>query len=318
MSTSNSYNFLLNRDELITAAHLHIQSIGEGETPNASQISEASKLLNMLMKSWAGLGMPLWAIRRGYILPFTGSSAINTDSHVVTSYVTTTVASAASSGASTIVVASASGFADTYAIGVEQDDATVLWTTISGAPAGTTITLATTLTADVSAGKRVFVYQQTNRVAKPIRILDANIKEVDGGSTWSIMQISHKDFYNLSNRTSTGTPNQFYYDTASTVETNLNNGTIYIFPRFSAGTHIIEFTFQRPFQDLDSATDDLDCPPEFFLSLMVGLASLLGPKFGLPLDERKSLMAEARMYRDEALESIYPEGSIFIQPERRM
>lgn len=318
MTTTNSYNFSVTRDQLIDTALQHIQAIGEGVTANASQLTECSRLLNMLMKSWAGLGMPLWAIKRGYVLPFTGTSKINTDSHVVLSYTTTTTSVAAASAASTITVTSVTGFSDTYVIGIEQDDDTMHWTTINGAPAGSVVTLTTALTAAAASGNRVYTYATTVRVAKPLRILDANILQVSNNSTWEITQVAHKDFYALGGRTSTGVPNQFYYDLSSPSETNLDAGIISVFPRFAGGDYLVEFSFQRPFQDFDAGTDNPDCPQEFYLSLMVGLASLCGPKFGVAIDERRALMSEAKMYRDEALESITPEGSLYIQPERRI
>ena len=81
---------------------------------------------------------------------------------------------------------------------------------------------------------------------------------------------------------------------------------------------IIEFSYQAPFQDFDASTDTPDFPQEYYLPLMMELAFFLGPKFGVPTDERKLLLHEAQMYFQMALESSYPEGSIFVQPNRDM
>ena len=48
---------------------------------------------------------------------------------------------------------------------------------------------------------------------------------------------------------------------------------------------------------------------------MLELAALSGSKYGIPIDERKALHAEAKMYREEALLTVSPEGSILLQPE---
>ena len=166
MTTSASTNFSVTRDNLISLACQQVGLIGEGETPSANLVTEAALLLNMLVKTRMADGMPLWALKRGYLLPFPKSSSISIGGSVqaVSTYVTTTLATAAVSGATTISVSSATGIASTYAIGIWQDDNTVLWTTVNGAPSGTTITLTAALTDDAAAGNRVYVYVTTNRL----------------------------------------------------------------------------------------------------------------------------------------------------------
>ena len=48
---------------------------------------------------------------------------------------------------------------------------------------------------------------------------------------------------------------------------------------------------------------------------MLELASLIGPKFGIPPEERAAIRGEAKIYREEALMTIAPEGSLLIQPD---
>src|ERR1051325_3254014 len=49
-------NFTLTRDDIINLAHQHVGAIGEGETASANQITEAAKLLNMIVKLRASDG----------------------------------------------------------------------------------------------------------------------------------------------------------------------------------------------------------------------------------------------------------------------
>src|SRR3990167_90446 len=44
----------------------------EGGTPSSTQYTEGALRLNLLIKSWHGLGMTLWTNKIGYILPQTG------------------------------------------------------------------------------------------------------------------------------------------------------------------------------------------------------------------------------------------------------
>lgn len=312
MTTSGSYDFSMSRDDLILSAHQHIGAIGEGETCSTAQTTEAAKLLNMLVKLRAKDGMPLWALKRGYILPVTGASYVATGAQIVSSYIQTTTSAASSSGGSTVTLTSVTGVANGYNIGVEQDDGTMLWTTVNGAPAGSVVTLATTLTDDVASGNYVYVYQTANRVPRLLRIIEGNIKSVSGSTTYPINQISRTEYFELGDRTAASVPNQFYADV------QLTEQDVYVYPRFYGGDQLIEMTYHSPFQDFDASGDTPDFPQEFYLPLMVELASLLGPKYGIPIDERKQLLAEAQMYFQQALETVYPEGSLFIQPNRDM
>jgi hypothetical protein len=324
MTTSGSYNFALTRDDLVNLAHQHVGLLGEGETCTSSQLSEAANLLNMIVKLRAADGMPLWALKRGYILPFSDASSINTVSHVVSTYDTTTLSADAVSGATSITITAAGNTANSDQIGVEQDDGSILWTTISSGGGTTSITLASALTDDASSGNRVYYYTASaDRIpARPERILEANVLQVSDSSSWTIDILTREDYYSLGNRTIEGTPSGIYYDatlgSATADPTSASNwyGTIYVYPRFANGDNIIEFTYQRPFQDFDSAADNIDFPQAFYLPIMLELAALLGPKAGLPIEERRALFAEAKMYRDEALSTVAPEGSMYIGPER--
>jgi hypothetical protein len=129
--------------------------------------------------------------------------------------------------------------------------------------------------------------------------------------------VSRQEFFALGALTSASIPNQLYYDPASTSETNLDDGKIYVYPRFSGGNNVIEFTYHRPFQDFDSSTDNPDFPQAFFLPLMLELAFMLSSKFGLPIEMRREVAAEASFYREEALSTVYPEGSLRIIPDTR-
>ena len=74
MTTSNSYDFSINRDQLITGALRLAGVIAQGETPSASQVNDASTTLNMMVKAWMADGMPLWCIRTVTITPVAGQN----------------------------------------------------------------------------------------------------------------------------------------------------------------------------------------------------------------------------------------------------
>ena len=62
MTTSNSTSFNVTRDQLIAGALRMLGVIAQGESPNATQISEAAEALNMMVKAFEADGMPLWGL----------------------------------------------------------------------------------------------------------------------------------------------------------------------------------------------------------------------------------------------------------------
>jgi hypothetical protein len=316
MTTSGSYDFTVTRDELITLAHQHIGVVGEGESCTANQVTEAAKLLNLIVKLRAGEGMPAWSLKRGFILPFSDASSIATNSHCVTSYDSTTLSADAASAATAITITAAGNTANSDEIGVEQDDGTILWTTISSGGGTTSITLASALTDDAASGNRVYYYTASaDRIQKPIRILQVNTLNVANSTSTEIDLIGRVEYFNLTNRTQESDPLVLFYDISSTSATSLDTGSFYIWPRFQNGDTIIEFVYQRPFQDFDASTDNPDFPQAFHLPLMLELAAMIGPKFGVDVQERARLFSEAKMYREEAFNTIDAEDSLFIQPD---
>ncbi len=74
MTTSNSTNFSVNRDHLITGALRILGVVAQGESPTDEMVREASEALNMMIKAWQADGMPLWAIKE-YNVTLTASDA---------------------------------------------------------------------------------------------------------------------------------------------------------------------------------------------------------------------------------------------------
>jgi hypothetical protein len=318
MASSGSYNFSIDRDDIINTALQLAGIIGEGETGTTSQLSESALILNMIVKLREADGMPLWALKRGFILPFTGTSSINTNSHVVTTYDTTTLSAASAATDTTLTVTAITGFSDGDTIGIELDDGSMDWTTVNGSPSGTTITITTGVTSAAASGNRVYGYTASSeRVQKPLRVLQADVLDVASGVSHAIdCDLSLTDYFNLSDRTAEGEVNQIYYTTAPSSDTALEtNGTFYVWPRFADGDSVIEFTYHRPFMDFDSASDEPDFPQAFYLPLTLELATFLGIKGGVTIEERREMRKEAQYYLEQALFTVTPEGSLFLRPE---
>lgn len=62
MATSGSYDWKLNRDQIITAALRKLAVLGSGGTASSAQLSDGVDALNAILKAFHADGMPLWAI----------------------------------------------------------------------------------------------------------------------------------------------------------------------------------------------------------------------------------------------------------------
>ena len=178
------------------------------------------------------------------------------------------------------------------------------WTTINGAPSGTTITLTAVLTDAVASGNIVYTY--TTKMMRPLRIIDARVYNVTDDNEYNIQVNSYVDS-RIS--TDTGVPNQIWYSPI------LLNGSLQVYPRFVAGADIIKIRFHSPFEDFDASGDTPDFPQEWYMSLFYDLAAIMGGKYGVPITERNALRSEAKEWRELALSNGTEEGSFRMTPE---
>jgi len=236
MATSNSTNFIVTRDDIIKGALRLCGALALGETPSASQLSEAGETLNMLVKAWQADGMALWA-RGEYTLPLT----LDTKS---------------------------------YTIGTGQ----------------------------------------TVNIAKPLKITQAILHDTQTNVDIPMRIITRDEYLRLGNKSTNGQPIQIYYDPQR------DTGVLYVYPPANSSAvsyKQIKFTYQKPFEDFDSATDNPDFPQEWYEALKYGLASRLAGEYGISMDDRRQLMQEAVLIKNEALGFGTEEGSFWITPDYR-
>lgn len=229
MATSGSTDFNVTRDQVIAGALRLCGALGQGETPTATQVSEAAEALNMLVKAWQADGMPLWVIKN-YTL-----------------------------------------------------------TLVSGT---NTYTISPKLLKVIQA----FNHNTQTNIDIPMRI------------------VTRQEYNVLGNKTSSGNPIQVF----SSPE--LTNTVVKVFPTpdsTSASQNQIVLVYQKQFDDLDSASDNLEFPNEWFEAVKYGLATRMAGEYGVSLDDRRQLLNEANMIKQEALSFGTEEGSFFFQADRK-
>lgn len=311
MATSGSVNFSTSRDEIIKYALLNVGGIAQGGTPTATQYTDCAFLLNGIVKLWQTEGMPLWALKQGYIFPIHDTNQVllgPTGGKASHSYTQTTIGADEASGQTVITVASISGISNTDIIGIEQDDGTIHWTTVNGAPASTEVTLTTALTDEASEGNYVYAYPTSAQIHRPLRIIHAYTYDFANSTGQPLTLVSSTDHFDLGHVEIESYPLQFAYSP------QLTNGIFRFYPRFQDGNKIIVIYFQRPFEDFDASSDEPDFPQEWYLPLVWMLSWALGPSHGVPIDERRVWFAEANALKEQLLSFGMEEGSIRFEP----
>jgi len=298
MATSGSTNFTHTRDEIVTAALKKLGVISYNQPPDAAQMQDGIDELNRMSKAWQADDIHLWAYGEGvlffqedkvqYNLGATGDRAAN-----VSNFTQTAISTAAVLGAGTITVSSITGISSGNVIGVVQDDNTIHWTTVNGAPSGSTVTLTAVLTAAAAADNHVYVYSSI--IERPLRITDARLR-LDGDIDIPVTKLSRDGYFKIPNKTNPGNPTQFYYDP------QLTSGIIRLWAAPDDVQKTLRFTFTRSIEDFDNINDNPDFPQEWLNPLVWGLADQLKADYGIIGERSVEIEKKAAYWLQKALD----------------
>lgn len=285
MATSGSIDFNLTLEDIITDSLELLGVLGEGETPNADQITSAQRTLNMMLKHWQTRGTQLWVVQTLWVFleedKITydlGLDVANSDRTAVgRDLVITTMDGDQLSGATSITVADTTGMTAGDEIGINTSDnaCTLYWDTIVSVDSATTLTITNGLDADTNDNSPVYTF--TTRAARPRRILTAQVRQnawIAEGTDTPIEIIARQDYEDLSQKATEGLTNQLYYDP------QWKTGEITFWPSTNCETDIVRLRVERTVEDLDATTDDFDLPHEWYLAIAYNLAKWSAPKFG--------------------------------------
>jgi hypothetical protein len=316
MSTSGTASFSRNRDQLIASALRKINAFEQGETPDSAAVNEASEALNAMIKHWQGAGIEIWTTQEAVLFPVASQSRYvlgsGTSDRALGPYVQTAIATDAITGASSIVVESIADIATTYTIGVMLDDDTIQWTTVNGAPSGTTVTLTAALTDDASQGNPVFV-AASSALVRPLKIISARSHNLASGIDTPIEEMDRVEYQEMPNKASEGSINGFYYDRRGGAN---QTGLLYLWQTPADASEVVKMTVARPIQIFTVAGDDADLPEEWVRAIVWGLADELADEYDVPEPKRTRIEKRAAKYLGEANWSERELLSIQFVPDR--
>lgn len=317
MATSGTVTLATNRDEIIELAMKVIGKLGEGETATAEEVSDCGKLLNFMCKQWVGKadfapGLKLWKRRRGdlFLSSTTGVYSLGpSGDHFSETTYKRQLTAASPAADTTLTVDSITNASASDNIGVVLDDNTIHWTTISGAPSGTTITLASGIPAGKNAASGNWVFNYTSKAQRPQLIETMVLREVTDTDT-PVDKLTLESYQALPTKAdpdTTGTITAAYY------EASLTNGTLYTDVGGAVDvTDRLHLVYLEPIENFDAAADEPEFPMEWYLPLVWGLAQQIAPMFNAPWTPE--MQANLGMALASAREQ-YPETSqLYFQP----
>lgn len=316
MALSGSFDFTVARSDIIPAALRKLGVLAEGQSPSTNQTTYASLALNVMLKAWQADGLPLWYVKTGYLYPIADTNqvlmAASGGGHWTEELILTKLTAAASSGATSITVSTTSAddvvgtTADSDAIGVEQDDGTIHWTTISSGGGTTSLTLAAALTDDCASGNRVYAY--TSKAQRPHGIIDVYRVHAESQNRVPLEKTALSQFLGQSNLHSEGPYTTWAYQETVTAVPGTSTGTFRFWPRVADGEYYLEIRFQHPFDDMDADANNLAFPEEWYEAVIYGLALRLSDEYQVPDNIYQRVKAAAAATKDIA-ESATTEGA---------
>lgn len=110
------------------------------------------------------------------------------------------------------------------------------------------------------------------------------------------------------------------YPVQMTYQPFVNYGVMKFWPTpdaSTAATTTVTIVYQEPFEYFNSATDTMDFPEEWYNAIIYKLAVLLAPDWGVPLEERRELKAEAKEHKELAESFGEEDASLFLYPVNR-
>lgn len=316
MATSNSVDFNQTTNEIIRDAAAKLGILAEGEELTAEQRSRALRDLNRLIRTWIAQGIHLWTYQEITLFLQKGKESylLGPDGdHATANFVDTSLLFEAPLSnlpweligelwedidinwedlgeldIPAIAVEDVTGISEGDYIGICLDTNDIFFTTVSAAPIGNLVPIAEELPSSAASGNRVVTY--TNKTDRPVRIHSARRRDqADTANPIDVpmVKVERSTYFNLPNKKSQGLSTQFYYDR------QLDNGVIYLWSAPSNCNNVINLTIERPLQDFDTPTNTADLPQEWLMALVYNLAVLMAPEYGVPLEDRRELKAEA-------------------------
>jgi len=281
MTTSGTYDYSRNRNQILTRALRLCKAIADGEEPDSQMLDGAADALNSMIKHWQGTGIHIWRTTECAVFLQANQTRYELSSsssdHATETFVQTAISADFISGVSAVTVDSITGIGASYYIGIQLDDGSFFWTTVNGAPSGSTVNLAAVTTDSVSDGAVVIAYQ--TKLVRPLSIVSARRFNLESSIDTPIQIWDRIEYQDMPNKTSSGAPNAVYYDRRGGAN---SSGYLYVWQPNSSPEYCLKLTVARPIQIFSASSNTPDIPEEWTNAITWNLAEELSVEYDTP------------------------------------
>ena len=319
VSTSGSWDFSRTAAQVIASAYEDIGAIAPGGTVSSADSTMALARLNMIAKQFQGTadgapGLKVHTRQRVTLFLAKGQQQYlvgpaSTDARATTQYGRTTLSGAEAANQTTLSITSNTD-TTTYPgttvtmtasdiIGIELDDGTIHWSTISGTPS-TTADIATGLASAAAAGN--YVYWFTSRAQRFPVIESAVLRNSSLNDTGlDVYTVPQEYELGVADKYADGQPQAILVEPLRiATRVTLNSQPTDV-------TQQILMTVLYPAEDYDASSDDIAFPQEWLMPLALQLSFNIAPTYGRKWTDAMELN------RKEALQiarNLNPENSV--------
>lgn len=170
-----------------------------------------------------------------------------------------------------------------------------------------TITISEALTAD--SAQSSIVYGYTDKVDRPLKILQARYSDRVEGSEIPTEKWSRSEYFDQPDKRTQGTVVQWYYSP------QLSDGELYVWQTAFSVNNLLSFTYTRPLEITTEILDSPDIPAEWADPIKWAVARDLGVEFGINEARFNRLNFKAETALELALGFDEEDSYIVFQPD---
>jgi len=325
VATSGSWNFSATAGDVIRSAYEDLGVVPPGGAISSALSTMALQRLNFLAKQWQGNsdlapGLKVWTRQRIALFLEYGQQEYlvgpaSTDSRCATTWGHTTLDADEAGSQTTISVAATTDsttnprssvtMTANDIIGIQLNDGTMHWSTVSSIVAGDTVDIGSGLASAASSGNHVYWF--TSRAQRFPMLESVLLRDASNNTDQPLDVLRTTEEYDqgIPDKYSDGNP------TCVFVEPLRLNTRILLDTQPNDLSYFLLMTVLYPAEDYDATTDDIAFPQEWYAALSWELAFRMSPAFG-------RWTQEMQLNRQNALvmaRSVNPEvSSLYFQP----
>jgi hypothetical protein len=265
-----------------------------------------------MLKAWEAQGIHLWTESEAIIPIISGQNEYIIDGTISNDVGgdlahNTSLTQSASGTSLTVDDATWANVGD-YVV-VTLDDDSRQTTTITDVSANT-LTITDSVSSTASSGNPIIIF--THLLNRPLMISSMRYRYATGIDR-PMMKYGRTQFMRLPTKSSSQGPSTVFYYTPQ-----LNSGRLYIWPTPDNSDDMLEISYVRTIEDLDSSADNPDLPQEWLDPITYNLAVRIAPAFGISVSKVSPEILQIAQQGLAELEAWdFEEGSIKITPNRR-